>query len=116
MTRVGRFTLRDHVGHGEGLAGAGDAEQHLVLSPAPRPVDELVDGRGLVAPRLEVAHQLEAGVGLRGSEARLLRSRPAHGRAALQESGRVEVKREPPRKQQSYRGASRVTSAAGGTC
>ena len=39
----------DHVGHGEGLAGAGDAEQRLVAATFFQAGDELVDGFGLVA-------------------------------------------------------------------
>ena len=38
----------DGLGHRERLARAGDAEQHLVLIAALEPVDELVDGAGLV--------------------------------------------------------------------
>ena len=41
MTSVGRCTSRDDVRDGEGLAGAGDAEQHLVPVAAAEPGDEL---------------------------------------------------------------------------
>ncbi len=49
----------DHLGHGEGLAGAGDAEQHLVALLALHAVDEFGDGRGLVALGLVFGTQLE---------------------------------------------------------
>ena len=45
--------------HGEGLARAGDAQQHLILLALPQPVDELVDRLRLVARRLELGDQLE---------------------------------------------------------
>ena len=45
----GAVGLLDDLGHGEGLAGAGDAEQHLVLFSGGEAVDELLDGAGLVA-------------------------------------------------------------------
>ena len=51
----------DDVGHGEGLAGAGDAEERLVLVAAAQAVDELVDGLGLVAGGLEVGDEFEVG-------------------------------------------------------
>jgi hypothetical protein len=49
----------DHLGHGKGLAGAGDAEQHLgalarFASNAADALDELVDGLRLVAGGLEL--------------------------------------------------------------
>ena len=46
--------LGDHLGHGERLAGTGDAEQDLVLVAARQPVNELGDGMDLVAAELEV--------------------------------------------------------------
>ncbi len=42
----------DDLGHREGLAGAGDAEQHLVAVLVLDAFDELLDGGGLVALRL----------------------------------------------------------------
>ena len=39
----------DHLGHGEGLAGAGDAEQHLVALVLAHAGHQLGDGGGLVA-------------------------------------------------------------------
>ena len=41
--------LLDHLGHGEGLAGAGDAEQHLVLFAGINAAGKLFNGVGLVA-------------------------------------------------------------------
>jgi hypothetical protein len=67
----GPVHLRDHGGHGERLPGAGHAEEHLVLVPALEPVQELGDRPRLVSPGLEVAHQLEPGVGLGRGEVRL---------------------------------------------
>ena len=49
----------DHLGHGEGLARAGDAEQHLVALLALHAIDEFGDGRGLVALGLVLRTQLE---------------------------------------------------------
>jgi hypothetical protein len=41
----GALGLLDHLGHGEGLARAGDAEQHLVRSLALDALDEIADRR-----------------------------------------------------------------------
>ena len=51
-----RRTLRllDHLGHGERLAGAGDAEQHLRVVGAADALDQILDRRRLVAGRLEI--------------------------------------------------------------
>ena len=49
----------DDLGHREGLARAGDAEQHLVLIAALEAVDELVDGARLVAAQVEVGDERE---------------------------------------------------------
>src|SRR5204863_6741823 len=46
--------LLDDLRDREGLAAAGDAEQHLRRVAAPRGLDELADGRGLVAHGLEL--------------------------------------------------------------
>ena len=73
--------LRDHRGDREGLARAGDAQQHLVLVAALEPVHQLPDRARLVALRLEVAHELEARVGLGGREPRLLGA--LHARPSL---------------------------------
>ena len=49
----------DHLGHGKRLAGAGDAEQHLVLFALAQPARKLLDGRSLIALRLVVAVNLQ---------------------------------------------------------
>ena len=49
----------DDLGHGEGLAGAGDPEQHLPALAVMQPSGELVDRLRLIAPRLEVGHEIE---------------------------------------------------------
>ena len=46
----------DHLGHGEGLARAGDAEQNLVLLAIEHTSGERFDGSSLVAARLVVAY------------------------------------------------------------
>jgi hypothetical protein len=45
----GALDLLDNFGHGEGFAGAGDAEQDLVFVAGAEAGDELGDGAGLVA-------------------------------------------------------------------
>ena len=50
----------DHLGHGEGLARAGDAEQHLVALARLRRLDQFGDRGRLVARRLVVGDELEA--------------------------------------------------------
>ena len=52
--------LRQHLRHREGLARAGDAEQHLVRVAAVQPFDQLGHGADLVAADLEVADELES--------------------------------------------------------
>ena len=49
----------DDVGHREGLAGAGDAEQRLRPFALLQSADERLDGLGLVAGGLEVGDKLE---------------------------------------------------------
>ena len=51
--------LRDDVRHGEGLARAGHAQQHLVPLLPPQALDQLDDRLRLVAGRLELGDQLE---------------------------------------------------------
>jgi hypothetical protein len=53
----------DHVGHGEGLAGAGDAQQRLEHLAVAHALDQLVDRLGLVAGRRVRQEQLERRVG-----------------------------------------------------
>ena len=50
----------DHLGHGEGLARAGDAEQHLVALAGANALDQLLDRLRLVALRLEFGHDAKA--------------------------------------------------------
>ncbi len=52
--------LLDHLGHGEGLARAGDAEQHLGAVVAPHAFDQFLDRRRLIALRIEVRLDDEA--------------------------------------------------------
>ncbi len=68
----------DHLGHGKGLARAGDAEQHLVLLVRPRLGGEFRDGLRLVAGGLELALHLEADAAFA-----LFRARRAVGRPGL---------------------------------
>ena len=49
----------DHLGHGEGFAGAGDAEQHLVALMSPNALDQFLDRLRLIALRLEFGHDAE---------------------------------------------------------
>jgi hypothetical protein len=51
--------LGDHVGHREGLARAGDAEQRLEREPVVDPLDEPGDRLGLIARRRIRAKELE---------------------------------------------------------
>ena len=51
--------LLDHLGHGEGLAGAGDAEQNLVLLAVQQAAEELIDGGRLIAARAVVDAQMK---------------------------------------------------------
>ena len=59
---VGR---RDHLRHREGLARAGDAEQHLVALVLPDAGHELGDGGRLVALGLELGGEVEPDAALR---------------------------------------------------
>ena len=55
----------DHLGHGEGLARAGDAEQHLVALVRPHALDQFLDRLRLVALRLEFGDDAEPPPALR---------------------------------------------------
>ena len=55
----------DHLGHGEGLARAGDAEQHLVALVRRNALDQLFDRLRLVALRLIFRHDPECSSALR---------------------------------------------------
>ena len=50
----------DHLAHGERLARAGDAQQHLVLFALHHAAHQLLDGLTLVPARLVVDAQAEA--------------------------------------------------------
>ena len=56
----GALRRLDHLGHGEGLARAGDAEQHLRAVVALDALDQVLDRLRLVALRLEVGGDDEA--------------------------------------------------------
>ena len=47
--------LLDHLGHGEGLARAGNAQQHLVLLAVENTPSQRLDGGALIAVRLVIA-------------------------------------------------------------
>ncbi len=49
----------DHLGHGVGFSGAGDAEQDLMLFAIQNAAEELIDGCGLVAARAIIDRQME---------------------------------------------------------
>jgi hypothetical protein len=55
----GAVELGDDLCHGEGLAGAGDAEEDLILFACVEPGDQLGDGSGLIALRLVGGGELE---------------------------------------------------------
>ena len=55
----GPVHLGDHLGHGEGLAGAGDAQQHLALIAPREALHELGNGARLVPLQLEVGDEFE---------------------------------------------------------
>ncbi len=55
----GALELLDDLGHGEGLAGAGDAEEDLIFFAGVEAGDELGDGAGLVALGLVGGGELE---------------------------------------------------------
>ena len=60
MTSVGPVHARDALRHGERLARAGHAEQHLRVVAAVQPLDELVDRARLIAAQLEIGDEVEA--------------------------------------------------------
>ena len=71
--------LRDDVGHREGLAGAGDAQQRLEGEAVLHALAQLRDGRGLVARRRVRLEQLERRIGERDELALGLLARFAVG-------------------------------------
>jgi len=55
----GALHALDDVGHGEGLAGAGHAQERLVFIAFFQPLHELIDGLRLVASHTEIGDNLE---------------------------------------------------------
>ncbi len=55
----GALELLDDLGHGEGFAGAGDAEEDLVFFAGVDAGDQLGDGSGLVALGFVGGRELE---------------------------------------------------------
>ncbi len=53
------LSLLDDLGDGEGLAGAGRAEQNLVVITLVQPLDQLGNRGGLIARRLELGYQFK---------------------------------------------------------
>ena len=54
---AGSIDASDHLGHGEGLPGPGDAEQHLVAVAAVESLGQLRDRSLLITMNLEVGDQ-----------------------------------------------------------
>ena len=73
----------DHLGHGVGLAGAGDAEQHLGAVVAVDALDQLGDRGGLVALRLVFGLDVEAHAAFGFFRARRTVRRPHLQRAVV---------------------------------
>ena len=92
----------DHLGHGEGLARAGDAEEHLVALEAAHAVDELGDRLRLIAGGLVAAHrgEADAALGLLGPRRAMRHPRPVLGdaRIAFREELRQGLDRWPARR------------------
>ncbi len=55
----GAAGLFDDLGHGEGFAGAGDAEQDLVFFAVEDAAEKLIDGGGLIAAGSVIDAQVE---------------------------------------------------------
>ncbi len=89
--------LLDDLRHGEGLARAGDAEQHLVALLPAHAVHQFGDGGRLVARGLEIRHQLEADAAFRLVGPRRAVRRPQlavlEARIALREKARERIHR-----------------------
>ena len=54
----------DDIGHGEGLARAGDAEERLIPIAGVEAVYQLINGLGLIAGGLIIGYQFESIHGL----------------------------------------------------
>ncbi len=89
--------LLDHLGHGEGLARAGDAEQHLVALGAAHAVHQLADRGRLVAGGREVGLDPEWNAAFRFLRARRAVRHPGlavlEARIALGEEARQRIDR-----------------------
>jgi hypothetical protein len=59
------------LGHGEGLAGPSNSQQHLVPLPGSQPLDQLLNGPRLIATRFVACHQLKVHAGIIREERRL---------------------------------------------
>ena len=55
----GLLNLRDHIGHGKGLAGSGDTEQRLMLPASRNPGHQLIDGLALISAGLKWGFELK---------------------------------------------------------
>ena len=75
----GALRRLDHLGHGEGLAGAGYAQENLRAVVALDAFDQLADRLGLVALRLELGLDHEALAAFGFLRARRPMRRPRHG-------------------------------------
>ena len=75
----------DHLGHGEGLAGAGDAEQHLRAVVALGALDQIADRGRLVALGLKLGLQHDPDAAFGFLRPRRAVRRPHRGAAALRE-------------------------------
>ena len=75
----------DHVGHGEGLARAGHAHQHLVFFAAAQPLGQGLDGLGLIAGGFKRGDELEHGS---------LRASAADGNLVILSAGALQFHRE----------------------
>ena len=76
----GPVGLLDDLGHGEGFAGAGDAEQDLVLFAGAEALHQFVDGAGLVAAGLVAGDELKVHEGIIREERRSGEDRPLRRR------------------------------------
>ena len=56
----GTVHLRNDVRHGEGLAGAGDSQQHLSLFPLVQTLHQLLNGFRLIPGRLIIRFEMKA--------------------------------------------------------
>ena len=55
----GPVQLLNYLGDGEGLAGAGDAQEYLMFFAADNATDQLINCAGLIATRLVITDKLK---------------------------------------------------------